>query len=164
MLKDVFEWRILLVDDNAYILNAVTSGLGGLGCSNVQDARTIDDAKEMIGDFDPDFIVIDHQVGREDGVDLARWVRTSGDAPSAYVPILLLLEQPSIEDLRAARDAGVNELLTKPFTATGLLRRIESVASRPRSFVRTPHYFGPDRRRPRSQVFSGSERRTRTAP
>lgn len=159
MLKDVFRWRILLVDDNAYILNAITSGLGGLGCSNVQDARSIAEAKETIKEFDPDFVVIDHQIGREDGVALARWIRTDAASKAPYVPILLLLEQPSIEDLKSARDAGVNELLTKPFTATGLLRRIENVAARPRTFIRTDGYHGPDRRRPRSQVFSGPERR-----
>lgn len=162
MMRDIFNWRVLLVDDNAYILNAITSGLGGLGCSNVEDARSVEEAKEKIEEFDPDFLVIDHLIGQENGVELVRWIRGDDASKAPFVPILLLLEQPSIEDLKAARDCGVNELLTKPFTATGLLRRIENVASRPRTFIRTDAYCGPDRRRPRSQVFAGAERRAYT--
>jgi hypothetical protein len=62
----------------------------------------------------------------------------------------------------AARDAGVTEFLVKPFTVTGLLRRIEALIFQARPFVRSPTYFGPDRRRRADPNYRGVERRRRT--
>ena len=46
-----------------------------------------------------------------------------------------------------ARDAGINEFLAKPISAKAIYLRIASIIDRPRSFIRTKAYFGPDRRR-----------------
>jgi DNA-binding response OmpR family regulator len=46
-----------------------------------------------------------------------------------------------------ARDAGVNEFLAKPISAKALYQRFASIIDNPRPFIRTKHYFGPDRRR-----------------
>ncbi len=59
-----------------------------------------------------------------------------------------------------ARDAGVNEFLAKPICAAGLYGKIRSVMERPRPFVHSDDFFGPDRRRKRS-AFIGTERRQR---
>jgi DNA-binding response OmpR family regulator len=54
-----------------------------------------------------------------------------------------------------ARDAGVTEFVAKPLTAKAVLERIQAVIYRPRPFVRTPNYFGPDRRRREDPGFNG---------
>jgi DNA-binding response OmpR family regulator len=59
----------------------------------------------------------------------------------------------------AARDAGVTDFLSKPFTVTGLLKRIEALIFQPRPFVRAPDYFGPCRRRKPDPDYRGMERR-----
>jgi len=46
-----------------------------------------------------------------------------------------------------ARDAGVTEFLIKPVTPRGLFLRIQEVIERPRPFVKSPAFIGPDRRR-----------------
>ena len=58
-----------------------------------------------------------------------------------------------------ARDAGVTEFVVKPVNARTLLDRIMAVIYRPRPFVRTKSYFGPDRRRRADPNFSGPFRR-----
>ena len=60
--------------------------------------------------------------------------------------------------MTAARDAGVNEFVVKPFSAQGLFTRIQAVIEKPRPFVKVSGYFGPDRRR-RRRPFEGEERR-----
>ena len=45
------------------------------------------------------------------------------------------------------RDAGVTEILAKPFSGDLLHERLISALSKPRSFVQSGDYFGPDRRR-----------------
>jgi DNA-binding response OmpR family regulator len=58
-----------------------------------------------------------------------------------------------------ARDAGVNEFVAKPVTARTLLDRIVATIYRPRAFVRTKDYFGPDRRRRADPDYAGPLRR-----
>ena len=55
---------------------------------------------------------------------------------------------------------GVNEVLSKPVTAKGVLDRISRVVENPRPFVRTAQYFGPDRRRRNDPEYKGPMRRT----
>ena len=58
-----------------------------------------------------------------------------------------------------ARDVGVNEFLSKPVTARGVLERIAQVVDNPRPFVRSAGYFGPDRRRRADPNYNGPRRR-----
>jgi DNA-binding NtrC family response regulator len=58
-----------------------------------------------------------------------------------------------------ARDVGVNEFLSKPVTARGVLERIARVVDSPRPFVRSADYFGPDRRRRADPNYNGPRRR-----
>jgi DNA-binding NtrC family response regulator len=59
----------------------------------------------------------------------------------------------------AARDSGITEFLVKPFTAKALYQRIETMIEKPRLFVKSDSYFGPDRRRKREGDYGGPERR-----
>ncbi len=59
-----------------------------------------------------------------------------------------------------ARDAGVTEFVVKPVTARAVLDRINAVILRPRHFVRTSEYFGPDRRRRQDPAYQGPWRRS----
>jgi hypothetical protein len=55
----------------------------------------------------------------------------------------------------------VTEFLAKPFSVTMLAQKLQTVIERPRQFVHTASYFGPDRRR-RSEAYKGQERRVLT--
>ena len=61
--------------------------------------------------------------------------------------------------VEAARDAGASEFCAKPVTAAEMLRKVAAVIDRPRPFIRTESYFGPDRRRRDDPNFRGEERR-----
>jgi DNA-binding response OmpR family regulator len=58
-----------------------------------------------------------------------------------------------------ARDAGVTEFVAKPLTARSVLERLQAVIYRPRPFVRSAGYFGPDRRRRDEIAYNGPWRR-----
>ncbi len=59
----------------------------------------------------------------------------------------------------AARDAGVTGFLKKPISARMLFERMSSALLDDRPFVRTPDFFGPDRRRGATPGYSGPFRR-----
>lgn len=71
----------------------------------------------------------------------------------------MLSAHSEIERVVTARDSGVNEFLIKPFTASGLFSRIQSVLERPRYFIQTDAYWGPDRRRHDIGSPTGQDRR-----
>ena len=58
-----------------------------------------------------------------------------------------------------ARDAGVTEFIAKPLTAKAVIDRVNAVIFRPRPFIRTPTFFGPDRRRRADPTYQGPWRR-----
>ena len=47
----------------------------------------------------------------------------------------------------------------KPFSANSLITRIKEVIERPRMFVSSRKYFGPDRRRKAQEDYAGPWRR-----
>ncbi len=59
----------------------------------------------------------------------------------------------------AAREAGVNEFVIKPFTPAALLSRLQAVLNQPRSFIVSDTYLGPDRRRKAEISYAGPLRR-----
>ena len=58
-----------------------------------------------------------------------------------------------------ARDAGVSEFLVKPLTMQSIKQRVDATIKNPKKFVRSPTYFGPDRRRRIDPKYKGPERR-----
>jgi DNA-binding response OmpR family regulator len=57
-----------------------------------------------------------------------------------------------------ARDSGISEYLVKPFSADSLSVRIMRVIEKPRPFVVSDAYKGPDRR-VRDIPYEGEDRR-----
>ncbi|HAC59422.1 MAG TPA: hypothetical protein DCF73_13860 [Rhodobiaceae bacterium] len=74
------------------------------------------------------------------------------------VPIIMVSGHTDIASVERARDIGISEFLSKPISARGLYERLIQVLDRPRQFVETPTYRGPDRRR-RDRPFEGEDRR-----
>jgi hypothetical protein len=56
----------------------------------------------------------------------------------------------------------VHEFLTKPISSTKLYKTIQGLIEKPRDFVRTKDYFGPDRRRRQDPKYNGPQRRRET--
>ena len=81
-----------------------------------------------------------------DGIELTRMIRQPDTSPNPFVPIIMITGYAERNRVFEARDAGVSEMLVKPISAKGLYARIAKVVLNPRPFIRTDHYFGPDRR------------------
>ena len=63
------------------------------------------------------------------------------------MPFIMISGAADQHNVHDARDAGANEFVAKPFTIGSVFGRIQAVIDRPRQFVATRNYFGPDRRR-----------------
>jgi DNA-binding response OmpR family regulator len=69
--------------------------------------------------------------------------------PIAWVPIIMVTGHGERHYIETARDAGITELLRKPVSPRDLYARIVEVVERPRAFVKSQIFIGPDRRRKR---------------
>jgi CheY-like chemotaxis protein len=157
---DLKPLRILVVDDNRHAAEIVKSILASLGAQDILQAVTAHDAFDMLRREMIDVLIVDQNLGKGDeGIQLVRRIRNDPASPTPYMPILMLTGYTEHRRVTAARDSGVSEFLSKPFTVAGLLRRIEALILHPRPFVRAADYFGPDRRRRADPQYTGPERR-----
>jgi two-component system chemotaxis response regulator CheY len=151
--------RFLIVDDNAHMLDIVKTVLKGFGAAHLFDAKTTADALHRLRTEAIDIMVLDYQIGDEDGVEFLRRVRSDKDSPAPYVPVIMLTAHSERRRVEAARDAGATEFCTKPVTAAEMMRKVAAVIDRPRAFVRSDNYTGPERRRFADPNYHGPERR-----
>lgn len=151
--------RVLLVDDNQNMRSIIQAVLGSLGVRAVKETRDGSDALAALRDFTPDLAFVDFQMFPMDGVEFTRLIRQSPDSRNPYLPIIMLTGHAEAHRVQEARDSGVTEFLVKPITAAGVISRINAVIYKPRPFVKTDGYFGPDRRRRAAPGFRGPWRR-----
>jgi len=151
--------RVLLVDDNQHMRAIVTTVLAGVGVRNVRESRDGAEALEALRDWPADVAIVDFQMFPIDGVEFIRMVRNGADSKHPYLPIVMMTGHSEKSRVVEARDAGVTEFIAKPLTAKSVLERLQAVIYRPRPFVRTSTYFGPDRRRRDDPAYIGPWRR-----
>jgi len=105
-----------------------------------------------------DILLTDWMMPDGPGIDLIRWVRNHKKDQIRFTPIILVSAFASEEIIVGARNAGTNEALVKPISGQLLASRILAVINKPRSFIKAPDFFGPDRRR-KDRPFKGEDRR-----
>lgn len=140
------ELKVLLVDDNEHMRAIVGTILKGIGILNVREAQDGSQALEALRTWPADLAIVDFRMEPMDGVDFTRLVRNAADSRNPFLPIIMMTgfaDRPRVEE---ARDSGVTELIVKPVTARAIIDRLNAVVYRPRPFVRTADYFGPQRR------------------
>ncbi len=78
---------------------------------------------------------------------MVRAIRTAEESNLNEIPVIFVTTRRERGSIIEARDAGVTEILSKPFSAQQLIDRIDTVLTRPRAIVRSAVFTGPDRRR-----------------
>ena len=151
--------RVLLVDDNQHMRSIVATVLAGVGVQHLRECCDGAEGLDALRQWPADMAIVDFQMSPIDGVEFTRLVRNATDSPNPFLPIIMLTGHAARARVEEARDAGVTEFVVKPVTARAILDRINAVIQRPRPFVRTVDYFGPDRRRRQDPEFKGPWRR-----
>ncbi len=153
---------VLIVDDNFYMLKIVRTILRSFGIEKVLEAKAAEEAFTILRQTHIDIIIVDYLMDMLDGIEFTRLVRTSRDSPNPMVPIIMLTAYSERRRVMEARDAGVTEFCCKPVTAREIFAKLRAVVMKPRPFVRTKNFFGPDRRRFVDNDYDGEDRRQNT--
>jgi two-component system, chemotaxis family, chemotaxis protein CheY len=157
---DFAKLKVMVVDDNEHMRLLLGTILKAFGVTRVFELMSAEDAWLRMIDTPCDIIIVDWVMEGMSGLEFVKKLRNAPDSPNPFVPIIMLTGHTSLERVRQARDAGVNEFLAKPVSSKMLMSRVIAVIENPRSFVRTRSYFGPCRRRRRDEKYEGPERRT----
>lgn len=151
--------RVLVIEDNHPMLEICKTLLLTFGVGEVLTARNGDEGFKVFCKENPDIVIADWMMHPTDGISMTRRIRNDAASPNHYVPIILMTGFSERKRVVQARDAGVTEFLVKPFTARDLYKRIAQIIERPRQFVRSEDFFGPDRRRKADLTFNGPYKR-----
>lgn len=168
-LKNV---NVLLVEDSRSMQALIASMLRSFGvgdvlvCEGAHEAisiLTITQARKKSSDIKGiDMVLTDWLMPQGSGVELLEWIRSHEADNIKFLPVLLLSAYTTQKVITTARDYGANEALVKPVSGSMLAGRILSVIDKPRAFVKTSDFFGPDRRR-QDMAYKGPDRRKRQA-
>ncbi len=165
---DLSRVSILVVEDSQFIRSLIVNSLRIMGVGSIQSvddgSQAIDFIKQVADDpmkagmMNIDIIISDWEMSPVDGMMVLRWIRRHKDSPDRFIPFLMLTGYSEPKRVQDARAMGVNEFMSKPFTVNALANKLFSIINKPRQFVHTSTYFGPDRRR-QSLPIKGKERR-----
>jgi CheY-like chemotaxis protein len=152
--------NVLLVDDNQHMRTITSAILQSAGIRNIHEVADGAAALDALREHNVDLAIVDFNMFPLDGVEFTRLVRNSPDSANPYLPVIMMTGHSERSRVTEARDAGVNEFVVKPITAKAVFDRIKAVILRPRPFVKTEGYFGPDRRRVKTPNYRGPLRRS----
>lgn len=150
---------ILIVEDIIPMRKLMVSVLEEFGVGKI---FTADHGGQGFAQFQkhcPDVVITDWSMDPIDGLEMIKMIRTHSASPNRLVPIILISGYSALSRVTEARDMGVTEFLTKPFTGHDLAKRIAHIINKPRDFVETERFFGPDRRRRKIDEYDGPKRR-----
>ena len=147
----------LVVEKHIHLRSMFRRILRELGVKKIYDAATPESGFEAYNQEGPDLILIDWAPDF-DGIGLLNKIRTDPNSGNPYVPVIMVSAYSDVDRVIKARDAGMTEFLAKPISAKRLYQRITSIVESDRPFVRVSEFFGPDRRRKKTEMLSEERR------
>ncbi|GAA0982448.1 response regulator transcription factor [Acrocarpospora macrocephala] len=116
--------NVLLVEDDVTIRTALVRGLRDRGHA-VSSAATALDGLRLALDTRPDLVVLDLGLPDLDGTELLRMLRAV-----SRMPVIVATARDGEPETVRLLDAGADDYVVKPFTATHLDARIRAVLRR----------------------------------
>lgn len=114
--------RILVVEDNLANLELLRDWLESEGFE-VRAAQTLDQAFAELKANLPHAILLDVQLGPEDGLSLASWIRRAPEFK--HLPVIAVTAHAMITDQERVIQAGCNACISKPVEFKSLSQQLE---------------------------------------
>lgn len=117
--------NVLIVDDYKTMVRIVRSLLEQLGFRNIDDAADAPAALEMMRAKPYGLVLSDWNMAPMTGYDFLRNVRSHPD--TAKTPFVMITAEAKTENVLAAKQAGANNYIVKPFTLAILKQKLSTV-------------------------------------
>jgi DNA-binding response OmpR family regulator len=151
--------NILVLDHDPRMLTIIKNVLTDLGFHNVFMGRDGREGLDLMEQRRIHLVITDWDMRPINGIDFVNLIRNIPDPQYRMVPVIMLTARAEVENVIAARDAGMTEFVAKPFTVKRLVDRIIAVVDNPRSFILANSYKGHDRRRHEGAASGYQEKR-----
>jgi two-component system OmpR family response regulator len=125
MSEQQTEGRVLLVDDDEFMCEALTMALRSRGFE-VESRHSGHDVATVVEDFQPEMVVLD--LNLSDGIDGVLVARRLRDRSSAG--LMFISGSHRLEDRLAGFAAGGDDFLTKPFAMAEFFARVDAIRNR----------------------------------
>ena len=116
---------VLVVDDYATMIRIIKNLLKQIGFDNVDGASDGSAALEKMRGKKYGLVISDWNMEPMTGYDLLKEVRSDTDL--ARTPFIMITAESKTENVIAAKKAGVNNYIVKPFNAETLKTKIAAV-------------------------------------
>lgn len=119
--------NVLVVEDDPDVRGMIVEYLAGHGYAVAQAENGVA-MRAAIAERVPDAVLLDVNLGGEDGLSLARWLREHHD-----VGIIMVTAAGEVVDRVVGLEVGADDYVAKPFDPRELLARLKSVLRRVQS-------------------------------
>ena len=117
--------NILVVDDYKTMLRIIRNLLKQLGFNNIDEATDGSMALRMLRAKAYGMVISDWNMEPMTGYQLLKEVRSDSDLTST--PFIMVTAESKTENVVAAKKAGVNNYIVKPFNAATLQKKMSAV-------------------------------------
>ncbi len=116
---------VLIVDDYKTMLRIIRNLMKQLGFDNVDEAIDGSSALQKLRDKSYGLVISDWNMEPMTGLELLQEVRADGKLKS--MPFIMVTAESKTENVIAAKAAGVNNYIVKPFNAATLKSKLQAV-------------------------------------
>lgn len=116
--------RILIVDDEQLYRHLVKVNLESEGYEVISAANG-EECLDLVSNKHPDMVILDVMMPKLDGFDTLDRIRQFSE-----VPVIMLTGKHEEQDRVQGLNAGADDYVTKPFSATELIARVRAVLRR----------------------------------
>ena len=118
------EKKILVVDDEPYILRSLTFVLGKEGY-DVSTATNGEEAMAQIRESKPCIMFLDIMMPKKNGYEVCQEVKT--DPALSDIHVIMLSAKGQEADREKGLSLGANEFITKPFSPMQIVARVKEL-------------------------------------
>ena len=119
--------KVLVADDEEGVLALLHGTVGNHEQCQVLLAQDGEEALRLAVKEKPDLIFLDIVMPQRDGYEVCQTLKKNADTTDIKIIMLTALGQES--DRRKAVEAGADGYLTKPFSPTAVLEKVDEVLS-----------------------------------
>ena len=117
---------MLVVDDYRTMVRIIRNLLTQLGFDDIDDASDGNEALQRMDSKQYGLVISDWNMEPMNGLDLLKKIR-SGNSINSKVPFIMITAESKQSSVQAAKEAGVNNYIVKPFSADTLKTKLKSV-------------------------------------
>jgi two-component system chemotaxis response regulator CheY len=121
------KYRVLVVDDNGFMVDLVSSLLRQIGFRDIHTANDGEAALKKVMQAPPALIICDINMKPLDGVEFVKRLRTAGYAGKDKIPTLFLTAHAEEQYVKSAIQLEVDGFLVKPIKKEVLIQRVQKL-------------------------------------